>query len=84
MLLFSFLIGSYHRYGNFDICRQIPYWIHQLLTVHPQSRQSTKLSLQSSELELPHPLTPRRVCTQCTTHPPLVGGGAIPTKGQTL
>jgi hypothetical protein len=50
-----------------------------------QSRQSAKLSLQSSELGLPHPLT-------CT---PLRGGGAnslageggggpIPTRGQTL
>jgi hypothetical protein len=57
-----------------------------------QSRQSTKLSLQSSELGLPHPLGRRQVCT-----PPLVEGGGgpqsltgegvggpIPTRGQTL
>jgi hypothetical protein len=34
----------------------------------PQSRQSARLFLQSSELRLPHPLTRRRVC------PPLVQG----------
>ncbi len=58
----------------------------------PQSRQSAKLYLQSSELGLPQPLTRRRVCP-----PPLVpGGGApllaregggrvpIPTRGNTL
>jgi hypothetical protein len=31
-------------------------------TFRPQSRQSAKLFLQSSELGLPQPLTPRRVC----------------------
>jgi hypothetical protein len=39
---------------------------------HPQSRQSAKLFLQSSELGLPHPLTGRRVCVPL---PPLVPGG---------
>jgi hypothetical protein len=37
----------------------------------PQSRQSIKLFLQSSELGLPQPLTRRRVCL-----PPVLGGGA--------
>jgi hypothetical protein len=37
-----------------------------------QSKQSAKLFLQPSELELPHPLTRRRVCTP----PPLGSGGA--------
>jgi hypothetical protein len=41
----------------------------------PQSRQSAKLFLQSSELELPQPLTRRRVCPP-TPHPPVLGGGA--------
>ncbi len=57
----------------------------------PQSRQSAKTFLQSSELGLPHPLIRRRVC------PPLVPGGEgaqslagegggvpIPTRGQIL
>ncbi len=30
---------------------------------NPQSRQSARLFFQSSELELPHPLTRRRVCS---------------------
>jgi hypothetical protein len=58
---------------------------------NPQSRQSAKLFLQSSELGLPQPLTRRRVC------PPFGSGGRstlacdrgggrvpIPTKGHTL
>ncbi len=39
-----------------------------------QSKQSAKLFLQSSELGLPQPLTPWRVCP-CTP-PPVMGGGA--------
>ncbi len=57
-----------------------------------QSRQSAKLSRQSSELGIPHPLTCRRVYTP---PPPSWGeggklacgrggGGPIPTRGQTL
>ncbi len=38
----------------------------------PQSRQSAKLFLQSSEMGLPQPLTRRRVCPP----PPVLGGGA--------
>ncbi len=60
--------------------------------VEAQSRQSTKLSLQSSELGLPHPLTRRRVCTPHLIQggegrPSLAGEGVgvpIPTRGQTL
>jgi hypothetical protein len=61
----------------------------------PQSRQSAKLFLKSSEMGLPQPLTRRRVCPP---PPPVLGGGAqcalagergvgrvpIPTKGHTL
>jgi hypothetical protein len=36
--------------------------IGQVHGSHPQSRQSAKLFLQSSELGLPQPLTRRRVC----------------------
>jgi hypothetical protein len=46
-----------------------------------QSRQSARLFLQSSELELPHSLTSRRVCS------PFFGSGVgvpIQTRGQTL
>ncbi len=39
----------------------------------PQSRQSAKLYLKSSELGLPQPLTRRRVCPP----PPGLGGGAF-------
>ncbi len=60
----------------------------------PQSRQSAKLSLQSSKLGLPHPLTRRRLCTPS----PLGSGGKthsldgerwrgvvpVPMRGQTL
>jgi hypothetical protein len=59
--------------------------------IRRQSRQSTKLSLQSSELGLPNPHTRSRVCTPSS----LVGVGdtlargrgrgvPIPTRGQTL
>ncbi len=41
----------------------------------PQSRQSTKLSLQSSELGLPHPFTRKGVYTL-----PGLGGGGIHTR----
>ncbi len=41
---------------------------------NPQSRQSAKLFLQSSELRLPHSLTRRRVCTP---HPLVPGGGTL-------
>jgi hypothetical protein len=40
--------------------------------LNPQSRQNTKISLQSSEFGLPDPLTRRRVCPP---PPPLVSGG---------
>ncbi len=40
----------------------------------PQSRQSARLFLQSSELGLPQPLTRRRVCSP--PHPLVPGGGA--------
>jgi hypothetical protein len=43
-----------------------------LQRVSPQSIQSAKLFLQSSELGLPHPLAGERVCS---VYPPLVGGG---------
>ncbi len=58
---------------------------HKIVTIATLKRQSTKLSLQSSKLRLPHPLTRRRMCT-----PPLVpgegvgGGVPIPMRGQTL
>ncbi len=59
----------------------------------PQSRQSARLFLQSSELGLPQPLTRRQVCPP---HPLVPGGGGtlaggrgggrvpIPTRGLTL
>ncbi len=46
-------------------------WDGAIGEVTPQSGQSIKLSLQLSELGLPHPLTRRRVCTL----PSLVPGG---------
>jgi hypothetical protein len=45
---------------------------HKIGIIEIQSRQSTKLSLQSSKLGLPHPLTRRRMCTPS---PFLVPGG---------
>jgi hypothetical protein len=66
-------------------------WQHE--TANPQSRQSAKLFLQSSELGLPHPPLPAGECAP----PPLwsggegtlacgrgVGGIPIPTRGHTL
>ncbi len=48
-------------------------------TFKPQSIQSAKLFLQSSELGFPHPLTRSRVCPS----PPLVpGGGAHSLAGE--
>jgi hypothetical protein len=41
-----------------------------------QSRLGAKLFLQSSELGLPQPLTPRRVCPCPPPPPPVLGGGA--------
>jgi hypothetical protein len=44
----------------------------------PQSRQSAKMFLQSSDLGLPQPLTPRRVCPP----PPLVPGEGAQSLGR--
>jgi hypothetical protein len=43
--------------------------------VRPQSGQSAKPFLQSSELGLPHPLTRRRVCTLPPSYFGSWGGG---------
>ncbi len=66
-------------------CRQIQYNTHPL-NLPPQSRQSAKIFLQSSELKLPHPLSRRWVCPP----PTLWSGGSgwgvgevpIPTTGE--
>ncbi len=55
-------------------------------SLNPQSRQSARLFLQSSELGLPHPLT-RRVCSPSPLLQVACGrGGGVPilTRGQTL
>ncbi len=61
-----------------------------ILGLFPQSRQSAKLFLQSSELGLPHPLTRRRVCPPFGSGRGTLacgrgsGGVPIPTSGHTL
>jgi hypothetical protein len=59
-------------------CYFIFTFLHHTTLFKPQSRQSAKLFLQSSQLGLPQPLTRRRVCP-----PPLVpGGGAHALAGE--
>jgi hypothetical protein len=48
---------------------------HKIGIIAIQSRQSAKLSLQSSKLGLPHPLTRRRMCTPSLI-PGRGGGGS--------
>ncbi len=72
--------GSRAYYGlKYRVCQCPPY----TRLSFPQSRQSAKLFLQSSELGLPHPLSRRRLCppTLCGRG---VGGVPIPTRGHTL
>jgi hypothetical protein len=80
-----------HPYPS-TYCTKVYLYIPYTRFSRPQSRQSAKLFLQSSELGLPHPFTRRRVCAPSfgpgggyTLACRREGGGVpIPTRGHTL